>query len=116
MVVRYAPEYAIITQDTDADILYLLKIALEQDNFVVHAVSVLNETILEVLDKVKPHVLLVDYRLNDTLCRDICNLISNTYPNLPVIAMSCNANIRQESMEGGFSNYLNKPFDLERLY
>ncbi|MFP3335741.1 hypothetical protein SB761_34125, partial [Pseudomonas sp. SIMBA_064] len=56
------------------------------------------------------------YRLDGSMSKQICFLIKEQYPHLPVIALSCNYNIDRLYGEGGFDDYIRKPFDLDKLY
>jgi DNA-binding response OmpR family regulator len=46
----------------------------------------------------------------------MCKLIKAKYPNLPVLALSCNNNIHDIYSLYGFNDYIKKPFDLDELY
>jgi len=105
----------IVLQDTDQDILYVLGFALRQEGYIVHTTSSLDEHILELIAEAKPHVVILDYRMNGENAIRACHLIPTLYPNLPVIATSCNTNILKDYHAGGFDDYLDKPFDLNAL-
>jgi CheY-like chemotaxis protein len=80
---------------------------------------VLQETdqdFLEVIDKARPHVVILDYRLSGEDSQQVCREIKKRYPHLPVLAMSCNSNINEVYDQHGFDGYIPKPFDLEELY
>jgi DNA-binding response OmpR family regulator len=106
----------ILVQDTDASLLDLLRIALEMENFEVHTVFDSGSDFLKLIDKIRPHVVLLDYKINGDLCREICKKIKVVHPNLPVIALSCNNNIHEIYDKHGFDAYIKKPFDLALLY
>jgi DNA-binding response OmpR family regulator len=71
---------------------------------------------MDMIAELKPHVIMLDYRLDGKHCVDICHQIKAAYPHLPVIAMSCNSNINDEYDRHGFDDYISKPFDLDKLY
>jgi DNA-binding response OmpR family regulator len=106
----------IIIQDIDQDILDILKFALEEEHFSVYAVLELESNFLEMIEELRPHVIMLDYRLDGQTCINICHQIKAHYPNLPVIAMSCNININEVYDRHGFDDYIAKPFDLNMLY
>ena len=106
----------IILQETDRDILEVLKYALEQEDFSVYAVQELESNFLEMIGQLRPHVIMLDYLLDGDSCIDICGQIKTLYPHLPVIAMSCNYNINEVYDRQGFDDYIAKPFDLDVLY
>lgn len=75
----------------------------------------MEQHILSIIDQYRPHVVMLDYRLDGNLCLDILKKIKVKYPHLPVIAMSCNCNINEEYCVSGFDDYI-QPFDLDQLY
>jgi DNA-binding response OmpR family regulator len=106
----------IIVQDKDESILNVLKLALEMEGF--HVIPVMNcdDDILDTIEQNRPHVVVLDYRLEGKDCIDICHKIKDRYPHLPVIAISCNVGIDLEAARAGFDAYIRKPFDLDLLY
>lgn len=106
----------ILIQDSDAAILDILKQALEIENFKVHTVMDAESNFLELIDRFRPHVVILDYKLHGTVAKEICAKIKEKYPHLPVIAISCNQNIHNEYSKAGFDDYIEKPFDLGHLY
>jgi DNA-binding response OmpR family regulator len=106
----------IILQETDPAILEIITVALQMENFNVYAVLDPGSNFLELIDELRPHVIMLDYRLNGDSCVKICKEIKARYPHLPVIALSCNHNIHDEYNKYGFDDYIPKPFDLDNLY
>lgn len=106
----------IIIQETDQDILYILTVALEYEGFQVYSVLGYDSNFLELIEETRPHVVMLDYRLNGEQSQDVCRRIKAKYPHLPVVALSCNANINHEYSKFGFDDYIKKPFDLDVLY
>lgn len=106
----------IIIQDTDKDVLDVLTAALELEHFKVFSVMSDEPGLLSMIGKVRPHVVMLDYRLEGEDCKRICREIKNRYPHLPVVAMSCNSNINEVYDRHGFDDYIEKPFDLDHLY
>lgn len=106
----------IIIQETDQDILEILKYALEQEGFEVYAMLDSEDDILALISEYRPHVVMLDYRLDGKVCLAVLEKIKLKYPHLPVIAMSCNNNINEEYSRAGFIDYISKPFDLDHLY
>jgi len=105
----------IFIHDNDDDILSLLSYILKESGYSVHVTSVLDEHILELIAEANPDVILVDFIYNGQDAIAACNLIRAFYPNLPVIATSCDSNIREKYQSVGFVDYLDKPFDLVTL-
>jgi DNA-binding response OmpR family regulator len=106
----------IIIQETNQDILEILKYALEQEGYQVYAVLDGEADFIQLIEEHRPHVVMLDYRLDGKLCLSILQKIKAVYPHLPVIAMSCNHNINDEYSVCGFDDYIPKPFDLDELY
>jgi DNA-binding response OmpR family regulator len=106
----------IIVQETNAAILDMLTVALQMENFEVFALTVADENFLELIGRVRPYVVLLNYEFTDHTCIRLCHRIKEKYPHLPLLALSCNHNINQEYNKYGFDGYIEKPFDLELLY
>ncbi|MGF7040333.1 response regulator [Mucilaginibacter lappiensis] len=106
----------IIIQDTEKDILDILTTALELENFKVFTVMDDETNLLGMIAKFRPHVVILDYRLEGTDCIRICREIKARHAHLPVVAMSCNSNINEVYDREGFDDYIEKPFDLDHLY
>jgi DNA-binding response OmpR family regulator len=106
----------VIIQDTDPSILDILTIALQMENFRVYSLLNFDNNFMEMIAERKPHVIMLDYRLDGKVCIEICHQVKAKYPHLPVIAMSCNSNINDEYDKFGFDDYIPKPFDLDHLY
>ncbi|MFI5139479.1 MAG: response regulator [Sphingobacteriales bacterium] len=106
----------VIIQDTDQSILDILTIALQMEYFQVYSVLDYDSNFIDMIAKLKPHLVMLDYKLDGKICVKICHQIKNVYPHLPVIALSCNSNINDEYDRHGFDDYIPKPFDLDNLY
>jgi DNA-binding response OmpR family regulator len=106
----------IIVQDADRDVLEVLETALLLEGFIVYAMPEFEENFLEFIDKARPHVVMLDYRVDGKECIRICKEIKSKYPHLPVVALSCNSNIHEVYSRYGFDDYIRKPFDLDLLY
>ncbi|WP_426328682.1 response regulator [Pedobacter sp. R-06] len=109
-------EETIMVQDTDESILDVLKTALEMEGFKVIPILHCDDDVINIVDKNRPHVVVLDIRLADKDCINLCQKIKAKYPHLPVIALSCNVNIRDRYAKEGFDGYIEKPFDLDLLY
>jgi DNA-binding NtrC family response regulator len=106
----------IIVQDTDRGVLDVLTQALELENFTVYPLQDTEHNFIELIEKTRPHVVMLDYRISGKKSMEILQTIKLSYPNLPVIAMSCNHNINTEALVAGFDGYIEKPFDFDLLY
>jgi len=106
----------IIVRDTDKHVLEVLTMALELENFNVFGLQDCHANFIELIEKHRPHVVMLDFRIAGQKCMDILKTIKASYPNLPVIAMSCNNNINTVAYASGFDGYIEKPFDFDLLY
>ena len=106
----------IIVQDTDQSILEVLTLALEMENFKVYPLRDYEANFIELIENHRPHVVMLDFRIDGRKCIEILKTIKASYPALPVIAMSCNSNINTLAFASGFDGYIEKPFDFELLY
>jgi DNA-binding response OmpR family regulator len=106
----------IIVQDTDEDILYILTTALRQEGFRVYPLLHCEDDFLEIIETTRPHVVVLDYKLSGEEALRVLHEIKAKYPQLPVIASSCNTNINEVYDTAGFDGYIPKPFDIDLLY
>jgi DNA-binding response OmpR family regulator len=106
----------IMLQEEDESILDVLKLALEMEGFKVIPVLHCDDDVIDLIEKTRPHVVMLDVKLDGKDCIDICHKIKAKYPHLPVIALSCNVNINEVYAKEGFDAYISKPFDLDLLY
>lgn len=106
----------IIVQDTDKTVLHVLTLALELENFKVYPLQDCEADFIELIEKNRPHVVMLDFRIDGKKCLEILKTIKVSYPALPVIATSCNNNINTVALASGFDGYLEKPFEFELLY
>jgi len=106
----------ILIQETDRSILDILTIALQMEGFDVFAMLADDQYFMDKIEETRPHVVLLDFRLDGQICIDMCRLIKNKYPHLPVLALSCNTNIDVVYDRYGFDGYIKKPFDIDQLY
>lgn len=108
--------HTIIIQESDPNVLDVLKQALEIEHYKVYGLEQFEENFMELIEKTRPHVVMLDYRLEGKRCLEIFLEIKKIYPHLPLIALSCNHNINTVAPELGFDDYIEKPFDLDGLY
>lgn len=104
----------VIVQDSDSDLLETLKIILEEAYYEV--LTVLHyEDVLPQIITFKPRLVLLDFKLKGDQCKGLCHQIKEIYPTLPILALSCNHNIKEQYFKAGFDDYIAKPFDIEYL-
>lgn len=104
----------VIVQDIDYDLLETLTIILEEASYEVMSVRTCKAVISQII-LFDPHVVLLDFRLSGHEAIRNCNLIKKNFPDLPVVALSCNTNIQNEYFTAGFDDYISKPFDIDEL-
>lgn len=106
----------ILIQETDKSVMEAITFALEIEGFDVWSFNKCDQEFLYTIEVIKPHVVLLDYYLDGHLSIEICGLIKQQHPGLPVIALSCTDNIIDKYSAYGFSDCIPKPFDLNFLY
>lgn len=104
----------ILVQDADADIRNVLKIILEEFQYQVLTRANCKD-LTETIQSFKPHLVMLDFRFTGRESIEACIKIKLLYPNLPVIALSCNSNIEKLFSINGFDNFISKPFDIDEL-
>jgi DNA-binding NtrC family response regulator len=109
-------EPTIIVQETDNDVLDIITYALGEGGFTVYPLLTCDEGFLKVIEKTKPHVVILDFKLKGEEAMRVLREIKAVYPHLPVIASSCNSNINDAYDRLGFNDYIDKPFDLDVLF
>lgn len=106
----------VFIQENEQEILEILCIALELENVETFAVLGYDADFIRLIRQFRPHVAILDYRLDGKDCRKVAKLIKNAFPSLPLIASSCNSTIEMDYAKHGFDGYLSKPFELDCLY
>lgn len=104
----------VIIQDTDCDLLETLTVVLKEASFEVLPVLHYKDVISKIIT-FSPDLILLDFKLAGEQSTHLCQQIKKDFPGLPVIALSCNLNIRNEYTKAGFDSYIEKPFDLNHL-
>jgi two-component system nitrogen regulation response regulator GlnG len=102
--------------DDDPDICQLLGHLLERAGILAEAINDGNLA-LELVNRLQPHVLLLDVKMPASDGMDVLRRIRKTHPQLPVVMMTAFAGVTQavEAMKIGAVDYLPKPFDNRRV-
>ena len=104
----------VLVYDQDIDILNIIQMVLEMDNFKVLPLRDKN-TIIENAKVFKPNVAILDYELKGEICISVTKKLKTIFENLPIVVMSCNNNIEESCKKEGYNDYLKKPFDIDNL-
>ena len=67
----------IIIQETDPHVLEVLQAALKEENFDVYAMQHCDEDFMRLIEETRPHVVVLDYRLDGKKCLEIFTQIKN---------------------------------------
>jgi DNA-binding NtrC family response regulator len=105
----------ILIQDADEAIADVVITALRIKGYRACRLSDNHENILETISGHQAKLILLDCWLGKQSVK-LCGWIKAHFPELPVVAFSCDSNIIQNFRALGFDAYLGKPFDLEELY
>jgi len=106
----------IVIQETDQAVRDVLTLALEAEGFSVLTFAECNSDFITTIDRIRPHLIILDFKISGADCIKMCKLIKESFPHLPVLTMSCNSNINNVYNQFGFDGYISKPFDLDLLY
>ena len=105
----------LIIQDTDQDLLDTITIMLSDATYEVLPITQYAE-VFNKIDMFRPHLVMLDFRPSGEESKAVCLKIKQQFPNLTVIALSCNINIEKEYVKAGFDDYIQKPFDIDHLF
>lgn len=105
----------ILIQEGNSSIRDVLQLSLEEDGYEAILIEECNEYILNLIYRVCLTVVVLDFKLHRTDCLSMCHKIKSSYPELPILAISCNNNIGSIYKSFGFDGYIKKPFDLDVL-
>lgn len=106
----------ILILDDNQDILDIVEEALMYEQFEVHGTTRADE-IIPSIEKLKPNLVLLDYRVSGMNGGEVCKLIKSSpeFGNIPVIIFSAYINSTKELFNYGCDAIINKPFDLDEL-
>lgn len=106
----------IMIQEANAATLDVVTTALQMEGYKVCSLTDKRENMLELIRRHRPKLVLLDCWLGHYSGRQISHWIKAHFPNLPVIAFSCDNEIDREYQRYGFDGYVKKPFELQTLY
>ena len=108
------PQIKVLAQEADSYIRDILQFILEEEGFTV-SMTADCDAMIEKIYSFHPEVVLLDYKISGKKSVETCRQIKKAFPNLPVIALSCNPMIPQVYKLAGFDDYIEKPFELDRF-
>ncbi len=104
----------VLVVDDECGIRHIVKLALSRiDMAVLESDSA--ESALAQFELTPPDVVLMDLRLPDMNGVELCRLIRQRHPTLPVVFMSASTELPQAAQQAGATAYLEKPFKLLQL-
>lgn len=106
----------ILIVDDDNDILEVLQIFFESNNYITHTTGK-GEEVNALANHFKPDAILLDIMLSGMDGREICKeLKENLYTKeIPIIMISAHPDLQKTTNEIGADDFAAKPFDLYQL-
>ncbi len=99
--------------DDDKSIRWVLEKSLDKAGFTIESFEN-GESLLERLNQAQPDAIISDIRMPGKDGLEVLNLVSESYPQIPVIIMTAHSDLSSavKSYEHGAFEYLPKPFDV----
>ncbi|NUM81708.1 sigma-54-dependent Fis family transcriptional regulator [bacterium] len=106
----------ILVVDDDKNILRLINVYLENENYRLYNATDGNEC-FQMLEQVMPDVVLLDLKIPGLDGIAVMERIKKFFPHIPIVMVSAHGTIEVavESMRGGAYDFVTKPFDSNRL-
>ena len=108
----------ILVVDDEPDIRDVLRITLEAEGYEVHEAAD-GEEAVQMVRKVNPHLLLLDYKLPRMEGPQVCRVLKKDLllQNLPIIMLTSRGEVADkiEGINAGADDYVTKPFDPPEL-
>jgi DNA-binding response OmpR family regulator len=106
----------ILIVDDDRDIVNVLTIILEENDFYVHSVFKGKDAV-EVIKKKRPDLILLDYMLpdinGDEVSRHIRGILKDS--PVPIVLISAAHNAQRIADQAEMDGYIPKPFEMDEL-
>lgn len=107
---------SILLVDDDPSLLELLSIRLKALGLTVKTVTSGAEA-LNMIPLCRPQLVITDLRMDNMDGMQLCRIIQNDYPTLPVIIITAHGTIKEavEATTGGVFGFITKPIDINEL-
>jgi CheY-like chemotaxis protein len=109
-------QYHILIVDDNEDILTMLKMMLEHNNYQISIQDNTNN-IKALISSLMPDVILMDKLLSGSDGCDVCRQIKTVekIKRIPIIMISAHAHAGEECLSAGADFFLEKPFEMDNL-
>jgi DNA-binding response OmpR family regulator len=104
----------VIIQDNDYCIREIITLCLNEEGINVLPLEFARD-VLSNFETYYPDVAILDFKINGGEAIETCRQIKEKYPDVPVLAMSCNNKIKFNYSRFGFDDFIEKPFDIDDL-
>lgn len=116
-ILRQILNNKILVVDDDIDILFIVDFILKRNGFDVMAFNDPTNCFVEIVNQVKPAVILLDIQLGAYDGRILCKQVKEIEKHalIPVILFSANHHSRRMVQESLCNEFIEKPFDIDFL-
>lgn len=110
-------EKKILIVDDDVDIVEIIKVALGRDKELELISAFDGMEALNKIEKDPPHLIILDVKMPRLDGYELCKIVKRRYASIPVIILTAKSapEDKKKGFSVGASDYIVKPFDLERL-
>ncbi|WP_426329018.1 response regulator [Pedobacter sp. R-06] len=106
----------ILIIDPNLNLLEVLCHALEMEKYEAIGYSGHELELIKLIQNIAPSLILINLTLPSDKSIEWCGRMKSLYPNLPIIAMSCDESILKKKNRWLFDGNIGKPFDLDSFY
>jgi len=107
-------QHSILVVDDNVDILNIISLLLNEDNYILLNASSVAEAI-EIIQTLEVDLLIVDYYLADKTGIELIEIVRSEKQNVPIIMISVGEENKIKSLSVGANVFLLKPFHGEEL-
>lgn len=108
--------FSILIVEDDAELQKYLRELLLENGYSVRSTTE-GSTVLELIEKVQPDLVVLDLGLPDVSGESVCQDIRKNYPRLPIIILTAKSGVNEivAGLNMGADDYVTKPFVAEEL-